>query len=128
MSQAPDREARARGKKVLVVDDDPDVRMLVTMLLEDKGFSVVGQAPDGKDGVLGSFEDQPDFVILDYMMPNVSGADAASFMRATCPGVHIVAFSGVSLKDPQWADDYLAKDDVARLPALLERLVAERAA
>ena len=60
MSQAPDREARARGKKVLVVDDDPDVRMLVTMLLEDKGFSVVGQAPDGKDGVLGSFEDQPD--------------------------------------------------------------------
>ena len=116
------------GRKVLVVDDDPDMRLLVEHLLESKGFSVVGSSPDGADAVFDSFEDQPDFVVLDYMMPNVNGRDAASFIRATCSRAYIVAFSGAALENASWADDYLDKNDINQLPGLLEAVAEERSA
>lgn len=127
MSDSPARTfPRSRGKKVLVVDDDPDMRMLVAMLLEGKGFTVVGQSSDGADAVRVSFEEQPDLVILDYMMPNVDGREAAKFIRATCPSAYILAFSGAGLKGCEWADDFLDKNDITKLPILLNRVVAKR--
>lgn len=119
-----------QGRTVLVVDDDADMRLLLTTLLETKGFSVVGESPDGAEGVLESFEDQPDFVILDYMMPNVDGREAARFIRATCPHAYIVAFSGAGLDEADWvdwADDYLEKNDIIKLPDLLEAVIQEQA-
>ena len=129
MSDA-DGSAGRRGRTVLVVDDDADMRLLLTTLLETKGFSVVGESPDGAEAVLESFEDQPDFVILDYMMPNVDGREAARFIRATCPRAYIVAFSGAGLDEAgwvDWADNYLDKSDIITLPDLLEAAVEERA-
>lgn len=121
-----DASTTLEGRKVLVVDDDEDMRLLLATMLEGKGFSVVGDSPDGSDAVLDSFEGQPDFVILDYMMPNVNGQQAASFIRATCPKAHIVAFSGAGLQDAPWADDYLEKNDIVELPELLEAVVRQR--
>ena len=122
MSAAP---TTLEGRTVLVVDDDEDMRLLVSTMLEGKGFSVVDASPDGAEAVFDSFKDQPDFVVLDYMMPNVNGADAASFIRATCPKAYIVAFSGAALDDASWADDYLEKNDITKLPALLEAVIEE---
>ncbi|MFP5352965.1 MAG: response regulator [Actinomycetota bacterium] len=118
--------SRSRGKKVLVVDDDPDMRMLVAVLLGNKGFTVVGQSSDGADAVRVSYEEQPDFVVLDHMMPNVDGRDAASFIRATCPRAYILAFSGAGITHCDWADDLLDKNDITKLPILLERVVSKR--
>ncbi len=58
--------------EVLVVDDDPDIRMLVAFALEDSGYAV-RQAPDG-DAALDAVEQKaPDAMVLDVMMPGTDG-------------------------------------------------------
>jgi len=57
---------------VLVIDDDPDVRDLLQMALEEWGYRVLCAA-DGDTGIARSLNDNPDLIILDMMMPRVSG-------------------------------------------------------
>ena len=58
--------------RVLVVDDDPEVRRLITLLLGSKGFAVVGAA-DGEEGLRKMREQRPCVVVLDIQMPTVDG-------------------------------------------------------
>lgn len=59
-------------RKVLVVDDEEDVRILVTRLMRDMGYEV-RSATDGDDALRAVDEWGPDVVVLDLMMPNVDG-------------------------------------------------------
>jgi DNA-binding response OmpR family regulator len=59
-------------RTVLVIDDDPDIRDLLRDALEARGFRVVC-APDGETGLAKAVKAPPDLVILDMMMPRVSG-------------------------------------------------------
>jgi DNA-binding response OmpR family regulator len=58
--------------EVLVVDDDPDIRNMLTLVLEDAGFRV-REAGDGVAALVALEEKAPDLMILDVMMPNVDG-------------------------------------------------------
>src|SRR5947199_309897 len=58
--------------KVLVVDDDEDIRSLLRVLLERAG-AVVFEAPDGRDGLREFHAHRPDLVILDVSMPEIDG-------------------------------------------------------
>ncbi len=58
--------------EVLVVDDDPDIRMLVAFPLEDSGF-VVRQARDGEAALVALESKAPDAMVLDVMMPGTDG-------------------------------------------------------
>src|SRR5437764_345569 len=58
--------------KVLVVDDDEDIRSLLRVLLERAG-AVVFEAPDGRDGLREFHARRPDLVILDVSMPEIDG-------------------------------------------------------
>lgn len=109
--------------RVLVVDDDEDVRRLLDMIFEIEGFEVVGVVEDGAEAVPAAFETQPDVVILDLMMPNIDGAEAARFLRIASPHSRIIAFSGVVSKKPDWADDYLQKGGVSRLGELVRHVM-----
>ena len=60
------------GKRVLVVDDDPDVRLFTTTVLEENGY-VPLEAENGEDGLRMIRSEQPDLVILDVLMPRQSG-------------------------------------------------------
>lgn len=55
-------------KKILVVDDEPDIRDTVKMVLEKNGFKVV-TAVNGDDGLAKWKKEKPDFVLMDIMMP-----------------------------------------------------------
>ncbi len=66
---------------ILVVDDDPGIRQLLTDLLEMDGH-VVAVAVDGHDGLRALEVVRPDFVILDVMMP---GLDATACCAASAP-------------------------------------------
>lgn len=71
--------------KILVVDDDPDIRTVLSALLESKGYKVV-TASDGKEGLDTLKTEQPDLMILDLLM---SEMDGFAVMK--------------KLKDPRWA-------------------------
>lgn len=60
----------ATGKKVLVIDDDPDFRDSVDSLLKSEGYEVM-QAGSGRQGLKRLSEDRPDLIILDVMMESI---------------------------------------------------------
>jgi twitching motility two-component system response regulator PilH len=59
------------NKKVLVVDDDPDVRLFSVTVLEENGYTPL-EAEDGESGLKMIKEKKPDLVILDVLMPRQS--------------------------------------------------------
>src|SRR5688500_17369377 len=103
---------RSAPLKVMIVDDDADIRILLGTLMGMEGFDVVGFAENGEAGVILASETRPDVVILDYMMPKIDGEDAAKFIRAILPEARILAFSGVIHALPEWADDFIEKGDI----------------
>ena len=66
--------------EVLIVDDDPDIRTMLAMALEDYGFTV-RVAQDGAAGLAALSEKAPDCMVLDMMMPNVDGYGVLRAMR-----------------------------------------------
>jgi DNA-binding response OmpR family regulator len=67
--------------EVLVVDDDPDIRMLVAFALEDSGYTV-RQASDGAEALVALEAKAPDAMVLDVMMPGLDGFGVLRGMRA----------------------------------------------
>jgi len=67
-------------KKILVVDDEPDILFSVGQMLEHSGYVVI-KANDGRE-CLSKLEDEtPDLVLLDIMMPEISGWDVAAKIK-----------------------------------------------
>ena len=67
-------------KKILVIDDNEDIRNLLTLVLEKEGHVVI-HGIDGRDGLEKIFADVPDLVLLDVMMPGLSGFDVLKEVR-----------------------------------------------
>lgn len=71
--------------KILIVDDDPNIREVLTVLLGSEGYSVY-QAEDGEKALKKVDEDKNiDLVILDIMMPGMSGVDVCAYIRKKSP-------------------------------------------
>jgi DNA-binding response OmpR family regulator len=70
------------SKVILVVDDEPDILFTVSQMLEMSGYTVI-QAKDGVECInkLNELEATPDLVLLDIMMPDVSGWDVAAKIK-----------------------------------------------
>lgn len=130
--------------EVLVVDDDPDIRMLVAFALEDSGY-VVRQAEDGAHALAAIEAGAPDAMVLDVMMPGVDGFGVLRTMRqrGMAPNTRVIILTCKTEERDHlrgWelgADEYLTKpfdpeDLVARLGFLLastpEELSARREA
>jgi CheY-like chemotaxis protein len=92
---------------VVVVDDEPDVCLLLRLQLERVGYDVVGEARDGEEAVRVCNEMQPDAVVLDLLMPNVSGFEAIPHLRRDNPDLVIIAYTAV-------AGDFV-RNEMARL-------------
>jgi PAS domain S-box-containing protein len=87
--------ARRRPAAVLVIDDDPDVRGFIAATLEEQGYRV-SQANDGRSGLAAIAREKPDLVILDFIMPGLSGAEVANRILAKQPELPILFVSGYS--------------------------------
>jgi CheY-like chemotaxis protein len=95
---APDPQAEAprarEGARVLVVDDDPDVRRFVVDFLEDSGYGVA-EAVDGPSGLDMLRDKGPfDLILLDFAMPGMTGSEVARTVRADNPGQAILMMTG----------------------------------
>jgi len=94
-----DELRRGRGQAtVLVIDDDQDVRHFIAASLEEYGHEVV-EAGDGVEGIELFGASRPDLVIIDYIMPGLSGAEVAAHIVATRPDQPILFVSGYSETD-----------------------------
>jgi DNA-binding response OmpR family regulator len=116
--------------RILVVDDDADIRLLLRELLERAGYDVE-EAEDGRAGLRAFFENPPSLVILDVSMPDMDGYQMLERLRdlSDVPVLMLTARSqelekvrGLSAG----ADDYVPKpfgrqELLARLQALLRR-------
>ncbi len=100
----------------LVVDDDPDIRGVVVYILERAGF-VVHCAPDGEAGLIAAMAEPPDLVLLDWMMPGMSGVEVCRALRASDQlGSVVVIMLTAKAQEPDvqlgidaGADDYIVK-------------------
>ena len=126
-------------KKILVVEDEPDIRELVRYNLEQAGFRVA-EADDGEDALRKVKSEQPALVILDLMLPQGDGLEVCRILRgqpqtATLPIVMLTAKAAEVdrvLGLEFGADDYVTKpfsprELVARVRAVLRRAEASDA-
>lgn len=118
---------------ILTIEDQPDIRRLIRMTLEFKGYRVI-EAGDGNQGLAMARSESPDLVLLDVMMAGMNGLTVASLMKADpgLAGIPVVMLSALGLPGDVSAgmetgvQGYLVKPFSPRgLLALVERLLVE---
>lgn len=82
-------------KTVLVVDDAAFMRVTIKNMLEKNGFSVVGEAENGKVAIHKYHELKPDIVTMDITMPEMDGLSALKTIMQLNPGAHIVMMTAM---------------------------------
>ena len=125
--------------RVLLVDDAADVRRLIAALIavHDQGWSVVGEAANGREAIENAPPTDPDLVLLDLSMPVMDGLEALPHLRRAVPGAAVVVLSGFPSDAAQraalaaGAHGYLEKDAlvdslIPRLQAILDALHTDR--
>ena len=87
-------------RKILVIDDEPDVVSYLSAFLEDEGFHVLS-AGNGPDGLVLAREESPDLITLDITMPGMSGIEVLTALRRDDGLCHIpvVIITGVTSFD-----------------------------
>lgn len=85
------------SKKVLIVDDDPDVRLFNATVVEESGYIPV-EAENGEEGLKMVKEEAPDLVILDVLMPRQSGIRLYRELKTdkSLKNVRVIMLSGVA--------------------------------
>jgi CheY-like chemotaxis protein len=111
--------------KVLLVDNNGDI---LRRLLELEGYEVVGEAANGIEACVSAMKHQPDFIVLNYVMPRLDGEGAAEILRCLVPEARIVVLSAALDRKPDWADAFLNKVRIGEIVPLLNSLLASERA
>ena len=121
----------SQATRLLLADDDPKLRQFLELELAEEGYAV-DCAATGMDALLAIRQAPPDLVILDWMLPDLSGVEVCQRLRSSSLGVPVLMLTGrdavadrVEALDAG-ADDYLVKpfsieELLARLRALARR-------
>lgn len=115
----------------LVVDDQPDIRLLLRVLIDkaNEGLFVVAEAATGREAVTKADELDPLVVVIDEMMPGLTGLQTADELRARRPGQVIIlctAFLDDDLVEQAKRAGVMhciSKDDIGLLPDLIRQAV-----
>ncbi|MCP4679921.1 MAG: response regulator [Deltaproteobacteria bacterium] len=124
------KSARKSGaRKILVVDDEDDIRLLISRVLTDKGYTVVAAAR-GLEAIQKVQSEKPDMLVLDAMLPEVHGFDICKKIKGSSKYGHIpvIMISAIyrgwryaqDLKDSYGVDDFIEKP--FKINELLEKV------
>jgi CheY-like chemotaxis protein len=85
-------------RTILIVDDDPMIRKLITTTLEDVAGYALREAPDGLAAIEAALEDRPEIVFLDYDMPRLNGIETCRRLRSdpATAGATIIMLTAMS--------------------------------
>lgn len=117
-----------RQKKILLVEDDDSLAAVYTTRLEAEGF-LIKRVPNGEEALASAVDMRPDLILLDVMMPKVSGFDVLDILRNTpeTANLKVIMLTALSQEtDKQRAndlgvDDYLVKSQVV-IADVVERI------
>lgn len=124
------------GLRVLVADDAPEIRYVITRVLEvdAPNWHVIAQAANGQEAIEQARAEQPDLVLLDISMPVLDGLEALPLIRGVAPRAVVIVVSGfASTTAAAHARDagavaYIEKDDlVASLVPQIESAITAMA-
>jgi DNA-binding NarL/FixJ family response regulator len=121
------------GVGVLIVDDEPDIRLLLRLTIEraDVGLYVAGEAGSGEDALAMCATVRPGIVLLDQMMPGMTGLDVAERILTEWPDQKIVMCSAYLDERIEIAAERLgvractSKESLRAIPGLLAQVAAE---
>ena len=100
--------------KILLVEDDPNIRMAAEFALSDAGHSIVA-CDNGTDGFASALSIEPDLILLDLMLPGMSGHDFLKEYRAQNASVPIIVLTAYTSEQEKvlcldlGADDFISK-------------------
>jgi DNA-binding response OmpR family regulator len=116
-------EAKPPAKRILLVDDDPEIVESMKLALEAKGYEIL-VARDGNQGLAMAEREDPDLVILDMMMPRRSGFLVLERLRRTrrIPTRVIMITANEGNRHKAYAE-MLGVDDYIRKPFAMDRLL-----
>jgi DNA-binding response OmpR family regulator len=103
-------------KKILIVEDDKSLREMYQLRLSINGYDVI-EAKDGEEGLDLAIKERPDLIMLDIMMPKMSGMDVLDIIKSTpetkdIPVILLTALNEDSVRSKglvYGAEDYLVK-------------------
>lgn len=118
--------------KILIVEDDPHIALGLVDNLQMEGYGAV-LAKDGEEALKKAEEEEPDLIILDVMLPKLSGLDVCRRLKAQKSGVPVIILSALGQESDKvtglelGADDYITKpfsprELVMRVKAVLRRV------
>lgn len=119
MDETQNTTQAAAGKKILLVEDDDTLANVYITRLQAEGFDLK-RVPNGEEAIATALAYKPDLILLDVMMPKVSGFDVLDILRNTpeTTNVKVIMLTALSQdSDRQRAesmgvDDYLVKSQV----------------
>ena len=122
-----------KGKKILLVEDDNGLANVYLARLEAEGFATKRVA-DGEDALAAAIEYKPDLVLLDIMLPKVSGYDVLDILRTTpeTKDIKVIVLTALGQDEDKeranklGADDYLIKSQVV-ISDVIDRVKAHLA-
>src|SRR5437867_12410646 len=112
----------ADGKTILVVDDDMELSDGLRVMLEKQGHRVL-QARDGQQGKQQIYQQRPDLVILDMMMPRMGGYPVLEHFRGKTDAPPIILITANEGSRHKAYAEYLGVIDYIRKPFAMERLL-----
>jgi DNA-binding response OmpR family regulator len=121
-AEAPEPQEESK-KRILLVDDDPEIVETLRFALEAKGFEIL-VARDGNQGLAVAEREDPDLVILDMMMPKRSGFLVLEKLRRThAVPVRVIMITANEGSRHKAYAEMLGVDDYIRKPFAMDRLV-----
>lgn len=111
--------------KILIVDDDPDIRSLIRTFLEHEGYTVYASGDPDRAAKIFSRAPDIDLVITDYSMPQRSGFDLGRELRSIRSSVRILIISGAIVSSGQYDQIETQGWKFLPKPFSLPRLLAE---
>ncbi|MCA9243627.1 MAG: response regulator [Phycisphaerales bacterium] len=111
-----------KGKKILVVDDDPDIVTAITATFADTG-AVVATASDGATGVKKAESDCPDLIVLDIMLPQKSGFLVLEKLKQLESRPRVIMITGNQGRRHKQYAEALGVDEYLNKPFPMDRLL-----